>query len=363
MNNDSSEENQAVQQFWTASGFEKVETDLKKLRQELNAADFINPGDVQEVWEERNKLRDHLGGLVNKHEVSKLAIKAGLISKFGRTYSDAGFLIDRVKVLKVMMDDLLELERFRGHIEKRVSTGKRQMTVVTFNMMGIIGTAIFASAAFITNCIWLWRCNNSASDDSSDLFCSTDGLVWGSMGLHPFLMSAAFLLCVPAAACSYKVIRGVCGASHTAAMIVHVLLNLTAAALAWGGVTTAWISHESDDIPHFHSSHSLLGGLLLSIFAAHIVTSLFVFTCGSKELRASFHILHMAVGQAVTLGGMFVASIGILYFETESYSNDWDEFGENGYWRPVMTVTQYCIICAMLSMVLLFYGKVLLKKT
>jgi len=353
--------NDEVQNFWVSNGFEEVETKLKNLRLELNASDFVNPGDVEDVWQERNELKNRLEALVNERGLSRQAKKSGLISKsVARRLSDAGFL-DRNAVCKIMLDDLADLERFRKSLEKSSDNMTRKNTIETFNLMGVIGTLIFASAAFLANCVWIRRCNNSASDDSTDLFCNTQGWVWGSFGLHPFFMSAAFLLCAPAAACAHRVMEGICHTSHTAAMIVHVVLQLTTAGLAWAGVTTAWISNETNDEPHFSSSHCILGGLLLSVYATQILTSLFIYICGSKELRASFHILHMAVGQGVTLAGMFVASMGILYFETESYSNDWDESGENGYWRPIMTVTQYCIICAMFSMVLLFYGKALLN--
>jgi len=359
---DSTEKTKKVQRFWKSSGLEELERNLKNNRLELNASDFINPGDVEDAWDTRNELRDRMEDLVRENELSSLALVCGITMKHSSDVLSDDGLIDRVTVLQVLMEDLLDLERLRKELGKKVSVGKHQNTINTFNIMGGLGTLIFAPAAFVTNCMWLWRCNNTAHSDNPNLFCNTDGLVWGSMGLHPFLMSAAFLLFVPAAACAYRVIRGVCGASHSAAMIVHVLLQLTAAILAWAGVSTAWIAHDSSDTPHFHSSHSIMGSVLLSVYAAQIITSLFVFTLGSKELRASFHILHMAAGQAVTLGGFLVAAMGIIYFESETYTNNWDDSGRNGYWRPMMTATQYCIICAMMSMVLLFYGKLLKKK-
>jgi len=360
--NNGTEKARKVDGFWKSSGFEKLERNLINDRQELNASDFIEPGDVEDVWDTRNKLRHQMEDLVREHGLMSVATKCGLLIREASDYFSDDGLIDRYTVLKTLDDDLNDLDRLKGEIGKKFSAGKRQITIDTFNIMGGLGILIFAPAAFITNCVWLWRCNNAADSDSSGLFCNTDGLVWGSMGLHPFLMSAAFLLCVPAAACSYRVIRGACGASHSAAMIVHVLLQLFAATLAWSGVSTAWIAHDSRDIPHFHSSHSIMGSVLLSVYAAQIITSFYVFLFGSKELRASFHVLHMAMGQAVTLGGLLVAAMGIMYFESETYSNNWDDSGRNGYWRPMMTATQYCIICLMFSMVLLFYGKVLKKK-
>jgi len=360
---DSTEKTKKVQRFWKSSGLEELERNLKNNRLELNASDFINPGDVEDAWDTRNELRNRMEDLIQKNGLASLAEKCGIVLKDSSAgwLSDDG-LIDRVTVLQILMEDLLELERLRKKLWMMVNVGQRQSTINTFNIMGGLGTLIFAPAAFVTNCIWLWRCNKTADSDNPNLFCKTDGLQWGSMGLHPFLMSAAFLLFVPSAACAYRAIRGVCGASHSAAMIVHVLLQITAAILAGLGVSTAWISHESSGTPHFHSSHSIMGSVLLSVYAAQIITSLFVFIWGSNELRASFHILHMAAGQAVTFGGFLVAAMGIIYFESETYSNNWDDSGTNGYWRPMMTVTQYCIICAMMSMVLLFYGKLLKRK-
>jgi len=356
------ERNKKVADFWKKSGFKKIYNELNEWRGKLNTSGFIEAGDIQNAGEARNKLRGDLEALIEEWDLVELARRSGLFRRFSsrrfssRMFSSRAFF-DRDVILQIMWKDLKGLDRLKRELEKGTVVVKNLITIQTFNRMGYIGILIFSPASFIFNAYWLRRCNEHASDDSSDLFCNTGGFVWGSFGLHPFFMSAAFLLCAPLAVCSYRIIEGACGASHRVAKIVHVLLQLATAGFAWAGLTNAWTSNESTDTSNVRSAHSIMGSFLVSIYVAHLLASLFILTFGSKELRASFHMLHMAIGQGIVLGGMFVASLGILYFETETYYNDWDVFGENGYWRPIMSVAQYCIICAMMSMVLLFYGK------
>lgn len=211
------------------------------------------------------------------------------------------------------------------------------------NTSGAIGVAVFAPLAYLCNAVWMQKCDKVS-------------LEWGTFGYHPFLMGLAFIFFGPMAACSYRILRDVLGTSHGAAKAVHAVFQIIASVIAICGVRDVWIAHESSY--HFKSTHSILGVFMLALYVAHAVTALVVFVVGSSSLRDSYHQLHMAMGQFLQLGTLFVAALGLMYFESEVYDDGWDD--DNDY-RWIMTVTQYMVILLFLSMILMFHARVLYK--
>lgn len=231
-------------------------------------------------------------------------------------------------------------------------------TIVTLNKIGLWGVCVFAPASYLTTAIWYHRC------DMVDFG-------WGGFGLHVYLMASAWLLFGPTAAVSYRVMRDGFGASTSATRMVHAFLQALSCAFAIVAVRSIWIAHEDSGIAfyetgsfytwHFKSSHSIIGIFTLSVYLAHLLTSFYVFFFASKAFQFSYRQLHMAIGQGLTLCMVFISATGMLYFESEAYNEDWDDWGSAGYWRPYMTVSQYCMIFLMFSIVLLFYSKVLIN--
>jgi len=235
---------------------------------------------------------------------------------------------------------------------------QRRNTIATLNKIGLFGVVIFAPASFIAMCVWFSRC------DVIDL-------MWGgNLGLHIFLMSTAFLLFGPMASISYRLLHGYFGANYKTAKNVHGGLQCLSCLLGIIAVREVYVAHEdsalaylesgSYDTYHFKSSHSIVGIFALSIYMAQLVTGLYVYYCGDKEMKKSYHQLHMAVGQGLVLGMLYVAAMGLMFFEAESNSLGWDDYGSDGYYRPYMTVAQYCIVFLMFAVILVFYAKILL---
>jgi len=220
----------------------------------------------------------------------------------------------------------------------------RRNIIEFFNKIGLIGVCFFAVPSFLFTCIW-------------HRMDSTLTIVWGSFGLHILLMSMAFLLLGPMAAIVYRLLVDQFNVRRRIALQVHAGLQVASASIGITGVRMVWIAHSSSY--HFKSSHSIMGVFALGIYVAQLVAALYIFFLGSKSLRASYRQLHMAVGQGLIVVMVYVASLGMMYYESEAYNLGWDDVGVNGYYRPYMTVTQYCIIFLMFSLVLVFYSKIL----
>jgi len=152
-------------------------------------------------------------------------------------------------------------------------------------------------------------------------------------------------------------------------MTVHGYLQLMSTALGIIGVRAVYVAHEDSALAyietgsyyvyHFRSSHSILGVFALAIYTAQLLVAVYIYYFASKELRASYKQLHMAVGQGLVVAMLYVAALGMMYFESESYNLDWDDIGLEGYYRPYMTIAQYCIVFLMFSQILVFYARLL----
>jgi len=223
-------------------------------------------------------------------------------------------------------------------------TLRRKNLIASLNNTGLVGVLCFAPLSFLFTCIWFKR-------------CGTLNVAWGSFGLHVVLMATAFLLIAPMASITYRLLVDVLGVTRRTAMTVHGCLQLVSNVVGIIGVRMVWMAHESSY--HFKSSHSILGIFSLAIWTAQALTAFYVFLIGSKALRAAYRQLHMAVGQGLVVVLLFVPALGMLFFESEAYNEGWDDVGVAGYYRPYMTVAQYCIAFLMFSVILVFYAEIL----
>jgi len=183
------------------------------------------------------------------------------------------------------------------------------------------------------------------------------------------LAASAFLLLGPMAAIVYRLLHGWAGLNRKICMTIHGFVQLTstiigiiavrAAYVANEGTTLAYLETGSYYVYHFRSSHSILGVFMIGIYAAQLVAALYIYYIGSKELRSEYKLLHMAVGQGLVVVMLYVAALGMIYFESLSYNLGLDDVGLEGYYRPYMTVAQYCIVFLMFSTILVFYAQIL----
>jgi len=235
-------------------------------------------------------------------------------------------------------------------------TLQRRDLIVTLNKIGLFGVCLFAPLSFLFTTVWVGRC------DILDL-------VWGGLGIHILLLSGAFLLLGPMAAIVYRLLNDYFGVKKKICMTVHGYLQLMSTTLGIIGVRAVWVAHEDSALAyletgsyyvyHFRSSHSIVGVFALAVYTAQLVAAVYIFYFASKEIRASYKQLHMAVGQGLVVVMLFVAALGMMYFESESYNLDWDDVGLEGYYRPYMTVAQYCIVFLMFSLIFVFFAAVL----
>jgi len=228
-------------------------------------------------------------------------------------------------------------------IKSEIILQKRDI-IETLNKFGLYGVLIFSLLSFLFTCIWFGMC------DILDL-------KWGSFGIHILMMSGAFLLVGPMAAITYRLLVDQFGVSRKIAMMVHGYLQLASTILGTVGVRAVWIVHERTY--HFKTSHSIMGIFGLSVYFAQLLAATYVYTVGSKAMAASFRHLHRAVGQGLVVVMMYIAALGMMYFESQAMKKGWDNYGSNGYYRPFMTVAQYCIVFLMLSTILVYYSEIL----
>jgi len=235
-------------------------------------------------------------------------------------------------------------QELQGTDIKGEATRQRRDLIATLNKIGLFGVLLFSPLSFLFTTVWFEK-------------CGTLYLTWGQFGLHIFLMSGAFLLIGPMAAITYRLLAYTLNVKRKVTKQAHAFLQLAATAIGVTGVRTVWLAHASSY--HFKSSHSIMGIFGLSMYMAQLVAAAYIYNFGSKGLRSSFTNLHKAIGQGLVVVMVYVAALGTLYFESEAYNLDWDDVGENGYYRPWMTVTQYCIVFLMFSLILVFYSQIL----
>jgi len=172
------------------------------------------------------------------------------------------------------------------------------------NKVGIYLTPIFAVAAFVVNCEWFW------AHWSGDM-------KWGGMGLHPYLMSVAFILLNPLAVISFRLFRDILGIPHKKVMAFHGFLQTAALILACFAVRTMWIHMDYWSEDNLGSVHALMGMFMVISWGIHVLLSIFIFYFGPKWLKAAFRQMHMALGFAYSIGMFLTIICGIMYEEVD----------------------------------------------
>lgn len=170
------------------------------------------------------------------------------------------------------------------------------------NKIGIYLTPIFIVATFGINADWFyahWK----------------NDLKWGGMGLHPYLMSAAFIVINPLSIISFRVLRDMFGVPHKVVMAIHGLLQTATLVMACFAVTTMWMHMNTWSEDHLGSVHAIMGMFMVITWGIHVVVSIFIFYLGPKWLRAAFRQIHMSLGFAYSIAMLLVILAGIVYEE------------------------------------------------
>jgi len=174
----------------------------------------------------------------------------------------------------------------------------------TINLVGIYLTLIFVIATFAINADWFW------AHWSGDM-------KWGGMGLHPYLMSVAFIIINPLSIMSFRVLRDMFGVSHKVVMALHASLQTTTLILACLAVKTMWMHMDTWSEDQLGSVHAVMGMFMVITWGIHVVLSLFIFYLGPKWLKGAFRQMHMSLGFAYSIGMLLVILAGIVYEEVD----------------------------------------------
>jgi len=172
------------------------------------------------------------------------------------------------------------------------------------NKIGIYLTPIFIVATFGINADWFWA--HWKND-----------LKWGGMGLHPYLMSSAFIVINPLSIISFRVLRDMFGVPHKVVMAIHGLLQTATLVMACFAVTTMWMHMNTWSEDHLGSVHAIMGMFMVITWGIHVVVSIFIFYLGPKWLRAAFRQIHMSLGFAYSIAMLLVILAGIVYEEVD----------------------------------------------
>jgi len=183
-----------------------------------------------------------------------------------------------------------------------MSTAAEVTTMI--NMIGLYLTPIFVISTFAINADWFWAHWSGDMD-------------WGGMGLHPYLMSAAFIIINPLSIISFRVLRDIFGVPHKVVMAIHGFLQTSTLILACFAVTTMWMHMNTWSEDQLGSVHALMGMFMVICWGIHVVTSLIIFYLGPKWLRAAFRQIHMSLGFAFSIAMLLVILAGIVYEEVD----------------------------------------------
>jgi len=211
------------------------------------------------------------------------------------------------------------------------------------NRVGIYLTFIFVIAAFGLNADWFWA------------HWETD-MSWGGMGLHPYLMSVAFIILNPISVISFRCLRDMFGVPHRIVMAFHGCLQTACLILACFAVTTMWMHMDTWSEDHLGSVHALMGLFMVIVWGMHVVVSIYIFYCGPKWLKKAFRQMHMALGFAFSIGMLFTILAGIIYEEV-----DLDQLpGTDSILTYVYQKTKagsLCLLFLMFNLYLALYSK------
>jgi len=172
------------------------------------------------------------------------------------------------------------------------------------NLVGIYLTPIFVIATFAINADWFW------AHWSSDM-------EWGGMGLHPYLMTVAFIIINPLSIISFRVLRDMFGVPHKVVMAIHGFLQTTTLILACFAVKTMWAHMNTWSEDQLGSVHAVMGMFMLISWGIHVILSLYIFYLGPKWLRGAFRQIHMSLGFAYSIGMLLTILAGIVYEEVD----------------------------------------------
>merc|ERR1719204_268230 len=140
---------------------------------------------------------------------------------------------------------------------------------------------------------------------------------WGGMGLHPYLMSVAFIIINPLSIIAFRVLRDMLEYPHKVVMAIHGFLQTTALILACFAVVTMWEHMNTWSEDQLGSVHAVMGMFMLITWGLHVCISLFIFYLGPKWLKAAFRQMHMSLGFAYSIGMLLVILAGIVYEEVK----------------------------------------------
>jgi len=166
------------------------------------------------------------------------------------------------------------------------------------------------------------------------------------MGLHPYLMTVAFIILNPISVISFRLLRDMFGVPHKVVMAFHGLLQTACLILACCGVTTMWMHMETWNEDQLGSVHAVMGFFMVITWGIHVLISIFIFYLGPKWLKAAFRQMHMSLGFAYSIAMLLVIMAGIVYEEV-----DLDQLpGTDGILEYVYQKTKVCSICILMLM-------------
>jgi len=183
-----------------------------------------------------------------------------------------------------------------------MSESAKQVKMI--NLIGIYLTPIFVIATFAVNADWFW------AHWSGDM-------KWGGMGLHPYLMTVAFIIINPLSIISFRVLRDMFGVPHKTVMAIHGFFQTTTLILACFAVKTMWAHMDTWSEDQLGSVHAVMGMFMLISWGIHVCLSLYIFYLGPKWLKAAFRQIHMSLGFAYSIGMLLVILAGIVYEEVD----------------------------------------------
>jgi len=211
------------------------------------------------------------------------------------------------------------------------------------NKVGIYLTTPCAIAAFVINADWFW------AHWSGDM-------KWGGMGLHPYLMSVAFIIVNPISITAFRMLRDIWGVPHKVVMALHGLLQTASLVLACFAVTTMWIHMDTWSEDQLGSVHALMGIFMVITWGIHVVISICIFYLGPKWLRAAFRQIHTSLGFAYSMAMLLVIIAGIVYEEVAlSHMPGTESILTYVYQKT--KVGSLCVLFLMFNIYLALYAK------
>jgi len=172
------------------------------------------------------------------------------------------------------------------------------------NRVGIYLTPVSIIATFAINNDWFW------------VHWESD-MEWGGMGLHPYLMTVAFIIINPLSIISFRLLRDMLGVPHKVVMALHGFLQTSTLIMACFAVTTMWEHMNTFSEDHLGSVHAIMGMFMVITWGVHVVLSLYIFYLGPKWLKKGFRQMHMSLGFAYSIGMLLVILAGIVYEEVK----------------------------------------------